>query len=419
MTQTISTLSNGMTVVTDAMPHLESASIGVWVNAGARHETAGEHGLAHMLEHMAFKGTATRSAREIAEAIERVGGYLNAYTAREQTAYYARVLKADVPLALEIIGDILLHSVFDQTELERERGVIIQEIGEAEDTPDDVVFDHLNAAIYESQPLGRSILGTVQSVSGFGPQALKAYMAKHYLAGSMIVVAAGAVQHDKVAAQAERLFSNLPRGQGLAAERSSYRGGERRVTDELEQVHLAMAWPGVSLDSQDNFVSQIFASTLGGGMSSRLFQEAREKRGLCYSIYAYSQHYRDGGIMGIYAGTSEEQAGELLDVVARETLALSQSATDAEVARARAQAKAGVLMALESPSARCEQIAGQLLAFGRLMPVSEVIERIESVDARAVRRFGASMLSAGHLSLAALGPVSRVPDYDALRRRFH
>jgi predicted Zn-dependent peptidase len=417
MAITLSKLNNGLTIVTDTMPHLESASVGVWVNAGARNERPFEHGLSHMLEHMAFKGTKTRSARAIAEEIERVGGYLNAYTAREQTAYYARVLKADVALAVDLIADILQNSTFDAAELERERGVIIQEIGQAEDTPDDIIFDHLQAKAYPSQPMGRPILGTIESVSGFGADALRTYMARHYHAPAMTLIASGAVEHAEIVKLAEDKFSGLTTGSPTIADPGVYGGGDFRGHDDLEQAHVTLAWPGLPLDHPDLFVSQVYSTTLGGGMSSRLFQEVREKRGLCYSIYSFGQSFKDCGLFGVYAGTSGDQAGELLKVVANEMQGMATNTNADEVARAKAQLKAGMLMALESPSSRCEQVSGQLWAFGRLLPMKEIIERLDAIDEGAVRRF-AGGVAKGPMSLAAMGPVSKLDSYDTLAGHF-
>jgi predicted Zn-dependent peptidase len=414
----VTKLKNGLTVVSDPMPHLESASIGVWVNAGARNETPAENGLSHMLEHMAFKGTARRSARQIAEEIERVGGYLNAYTAREQTAYYARVLKADVPLAADILADIIQNSVFDKEELERERGVVVQEIGQTEDTPDDIIFDHLQAAAFPDQPMGRTILGPVANVKGFAPADLKSYMAKHYHAASMTLIASGAVDHREIERLGETLFAGLTDGASKPVEQGAYRGGEHRGSDDLEQAHLALAWPGLPLGHPDMFAAQIYSTALGGGMSSRLFQEAREKRGLCYAISCFGQSFRDCGMFAVYAGTGADQASELIHVVAGEMNAIAADATEEEVQRAKAQLKAGLLMSLESPSSRMEQIAGMLWSHGRVIPVPELVAKLEAVDAAAVRRFAAGVARKGSLSLAALGPLQNLESYDRISARF-
>jgi predicted Zn-dependent peptidase len=417
MTARLATLDNGLRIVTEAMPNLESATIGIWVDVGARHEPIGVHGVSHLLEHMAFKGTERRSAQAIAEEIEAVGGHLNAYTGREHTAYYARVLKQDVPLALDILADILGHSVFATDELERERQVVIQEIGQAEDTPDDIVFDFLQEAAYADQALGRTILGTAESVGGMRREALAGYMAGHYGAGAMVLAASGAVDHDAVVALARDLFGAFPRGAGNPFERAAYRGGERREARDLEQAHVTLGFEGVTYDDADFYPSQVYSTVLGGGMSSRLFQEVREKRGLCYSVFSFGSSYVDTGLIGVYAGTGEAEVARLLPVILGEMEGLAGDAGEDETARARAQIKAGLLMGLESSSNRAEQLARQLLIFGRVLPVEEIVERIDAVDAAAVRRFADRVLRRAGPSLAALGPIETLDDVTKIAAR--
>lgn len=418
MSVEITNLTNGMRVVTDPMPRLRSATVGVWVNAGARNETAKMQGVSHLLEHMAFKGTKRRDAKRIAEEIEAVGGHLNAYTGREQTVYYARVLKDDLPLAVDIIADILQHSVFDKTELAREQHVVVQEIGQSEDTPDDIIFDHLFNVAYPGQPLGRAILGTVETVRGFTPGALKTYMRDWYAGANMTLIAAGGVDHGELVRLAGKSFDDVgakPKGKAAAAR---YRGGDYRKKDKLEQAHLTLAIEGVSLHDPDIFTAQVFTGVLGGGMSSRLFQEVREKRGLCYSVYAFGNYFHDSGIIGVYAGTGGKELRELVPVVVGEIEALAKNATEEEVARARAQLKASLLMSRESPSARAEQVAADLAAFGRVLSVNELLRRLEAVDAAAVRRFAARLMRRAAPSVAALGPVGALESYDRLAARF-
>jgi predicted Zn-dependent peptidase len=413
----VSTLGNGMRVVSDAMPHLESASVGVWVDVGARYETPEVNGVAHMLEHMAFKGTERRDALAIATEIEAVGGHLNAYTGREHTAYFARVLKADVALAVDILGDILQHSVFDPAELERERAVVLQEIGQAEDTPDDIIFDHLQEACYPDQPLGWSILGTEDTVAGMPRDALAGFMGRHYGAPRMVLVAAGAVEHADIVRLAEATFGGL---RGEAADGylpAQYAGGELRLPRELEQVHFALALPGVAYADPDFYVSQVLSTLAGGGMSSRLFQEVRERRGLCYSVFSFASSYVDGGTFGVYAGTGETEVAELVPVICDELAKIAGDATEEEVARARAQLKAGMLMSLESSSSRTEQLARQLLIYGRPLAVEEIVAKVDAVDAAAVRRVTARLL-AGRPAVAALGPIGRLASYGDIAARF-
>ncbi|HEX3675619.1 MAG TPA: pitrilysin family protein [Rhizomicrobium sp.] len=414
----ITKLANGLTVVTDPMPGLESVAVGVWVDCGGRHETKAIMGVSHMLEHMAFKGTETRTAKSLAEEIEAVGGFLNAYTSREQTAFHARVLKADVALATDILADILSHPTFEQAELERERQVVLQELGQARDTPDDIVFDHLQEAIYPDQPMGWPILGNEETVSHFTRDDLRDYMGANYRTGGMTLIASGAVDHAQMVALGEEKFDALKSGPGPKFEPARYAGGEKRAEDDLEQVHVAYAFPGVGVSDPDYYVSQVYAAALGGGMSSRLFQEAREKRGLCYTISAFSQSFEDGGLIGIYTGTGETEAGEISAVIAGEMAALAATANDAEVSRAKAQMRSGLLMGLERPSTRTEQIAFSLLAHGRIVPVEEMLARLEAVDASAVRRFGERVMMTTRPSMAAVGPLGKLERYDVFTGRF-
>lgn len=418
MTLRITTLPNGMRVVSEHMPHLESATVGVWADVGARHEPEHLNGISHMLEHMAFKGTARRTARGIAEEIEAVGGYLNAYTSREHTVYYARVLKDDVPLALDILSDIILNSSFDPAELERERQVILQEIGQAVDTPDDLVFDMLQEASYPDQPMGRPILGTTDSVKTMSREALASYLHDHYRPERMVVVGVGQVDHDRLVALAGEAFAPmtaLPRLDFLPAR---YGGGERRTKRKLEQAHVTVGFDGVAYHDPDYYAMQVYATVLGGGMSSRLFQEIREVRGLAYSVYAFAHGYVDGGGVGVYAATDPDKVRALVPVIAGEMQALAEKADMDEVARARAQLKAGLLMSLESPTSRMDQIGRQLLIFDRVLTVTEMVEAIAAVDPAAVEHVGARVLRAGPLSLAAIGPLQQLESYDKLAALF-
>ena len=412
------TLSNGLRVVADPMPVIQTATIGVWVNVGARHEPHDLHGISHLLEHMAFKGTNSRSARDIAESIEAVGGYLNAFTSREQTAYYARVLKADIPLAVDLLADILGQSTFDAQELAREQEVIVQEIGEALDAPDDLVFDHLQEAAYAGQILGRTILGTPDSVRAIGSDTLRAYLTNHYGAGEMVLVGSGAIEPQAFFDLAEKHFGRWHSGVANGHAPAEFKAGEKREIRELEQAHLALAFDGVSYDHPDSYTSQVYATVLGGGMSSRLFQEAREKRGLCYSIFSYAGSMIDGGSLGVYAGTSPKDANALISVVAEQMHALGQNATEAEAARARAQLKAGLLMGLESPSQRAEQIARQILIFGRAIPIPEMIAKVDAVDADRVRHFARQVTQKSKPAFAALGPVAKLDRFNTIVERF-
>ncbi|KAF0675795.1 M16 family metallopeptidase [Profundibacterium mesophilum] len=417
MTVQTHTLSNGLRIVTETMPGLKSASIGVWINAGARHERIEQNGIAHFLEHMAFKGTERRSALQIAEAIEDVGGYINAYTSRETTAYYARVLETDVPLALDVISDIVLNPVFEQSEIETERGVILQEIGQVLDTPDDIVFDWLQEVAYPDQPLGRSILGPSERVSAFGRADLSAFVAERYGPSEMILSAAGAVDHDAIVRMAEKHFGDRPGRPAHSYDPARFLGGERHERRDLEQVHFALAIESPDYCAPDFYAAQIYASALGGGMSSRLFQEAREKRGLCYSIFAQAGAYADSGMMTIYAGTSGPQIGELAHLTIDEMRRAAGDISPAEVARARAQMKAGLLMGLESPSNRAERLARLLSIWGRIPDLDETIAKIDGVTTGDVREMAERMAGAGKAALAIYGPADGAPGLQELTDR--
>jgi predicted Zn-dependent peptidase len=417
MSVTVTTLNNGLRIATDPMEGVRTASVGVFVNAGARHETVEGHGVAHFLEHMAFKGTERRSARGIAEEIEAVGGHLNAYTAREQTTYYARVLADDVPLGIDLLADIVQHSVFAEGELEKERQVIIQEIGQADDTPDDLVFDLLQETTFPGQTLGRPILGTPESVAGMPRAALCDFIDGHYAPGNVVFSASGAVTHDQLVELVSKAFAALPAGRSHTVEPARFIGGERRELRELEQAHLALAFPCVAFDDPDFYAAQVYATLLGGGMSSRLFQEIRENRGLAYSVFAFTGAYNDGGALSIYAGTSEDDLNEVVPLIAAEMQAVTEKVGEGELARARAQLKAGLLMSLESSTARAEQLGRQLLVHGRPLPTEEIVAAVDAVDEAAIRRVARRVL-AGPLGVSAVGPVRRLADHARLAARF-
>jgi predicted Zn-dependent peptidase len=422
MSVEVTRLPSGLTVVTDAMPHLQTASLGVWVGSGSRDEEPNEHGISHLLEHMAFKGTKRRTARQIAEEIEAVGGDINAATSFETTAYYASVLKADMPLALDVLSDILSNPTFDPAELKREQNVIVQEIGASEDNPDDLVFDYLQSSAFPGQPIGRPILGTPETVCAFKDQNLRAYLARNYRAPDMVVAATGAIEHLAVVAEAERRFGHFNGPAAPVPQAANFSGGTKlEAREHLEQVHIALALEGLAQRDVNYFNLQVFAIVLGGGMSSRLFQEVREKRGLCYTISAFHAPYADTGMFGIYAGTDAGDVKELMRVVVDETAAATGSITEAEVARAKAQIKVGLLMALESSGARARQLASQILIYGRPLPVEELVARIESVTVEGTRAAGAALIARARPAMAALGPGKGLEGaetiVESLRRR--
>lgn len=414
MTTNVTTLDNGLRVATDSMDSVESVSIGVWVDIGTRHEKPEMNGVSHLLEHMAFKGTNQRTALDIAEQIEDVGGHINAYTTRENTAYYARVLKDDQRLALDIIADILQNSTMDAEEFERERTVILQEINSAEDTPDDVIFDHFQLAAYPNQPLGRPVLGLADVVSSMPRETVIDYMKKNYNGPAMVLAASGNVEHENVVAMAQEFFTDLGTGPAPNQEKAVYTGGESRKSKDLEQAHLLLGFDGMAYNDPDFYAMAVFSTLFGGGMSSRLFQEIREKRGLVYSIYSFASSYQDGGTFGIYAGTGEDETAELMPLVCDEIKKVQDGVGEQEVARSKAQLKASILMSLESCSSRGEQLARQLQVFGRPLTTEEVVSQIDAVDRATIERV-ARRIFGSVPTLASLGPISKLADFDHIK----
>ncbi|HUB94368.1 MAG TPA: pitrilysin family protein [Stellaceae bacterium] len=413
MTVRLTTLENGMRVLTDRMSSVETVSLGIWVAVGTRHEPARINGVAHLLEHMAFKGTVRRSALDIASEIEAVGGHVNAYTSREHTAYYAKVLKENVGLAIDILADILQHSTFDQRELEREREVVLQELGQANDTPDDIIFDLFQERAYPDQPMGRPVLGRADIIRALDRQTIASYLHSNYAAPEMMLVAAGNLEHGEIVDLAQRAFIHLPQASAAKSEPARYVGGDLRQARDLEQVHILLGFPGFSFADHDYYAASVLSTALGGGMSSRLFQEIRERRGLAYSIYSFTHAYSDGGVFGVYAGTGEDEAAEVMPALCAEMRRLREGLAPGELLRARAQLKAGLLMSLEGTAARCEQQATHMLVFGRPLDLQELIQHIEEVDEAAVTRV-AHRLFAAPPTLTALGPVARIEPYERL-----
>ncbi len=412
----VTRLPSGLTIVTETIERVATVSLGAYVATGTRHESTAENGVSHFLEHMAFKGTERRSAAAIAEEIEAVGGQLNAYTAREHTAYYVKVLAEDTALAADIIGDILTHSTFEPEELERERGVILQEIGQANDTPDDIIFDHFQLTAYPDQPMGRPTLGTEAGIRDMKRGTLTDYMRRNYTTANTIIAAAGAVRHAEIVDLAARHFADLPTHAAPEAANATYLGGEFREPRDLDQVHIVLGFPACPYDHPDYYPTLLLSTLLGGGMSSRLFQEIREKRGLVYSVYSFTAPYSDSGLFGIYAGTGESEARELLPVTLAELAAVQRHVTEPEIARARAQVKASLLMSLESTGSRCEQIARQLQVFGRIIPMAETLGRIDAVTEADIRRAAQGIFRAKP-SLALMGPASHVPGHAVIARQ--
>ncbi len=418
MTVQIEKLENGFRIATEHMPGLQSASIGVWVDAGGRHERPEQNGIAHFLEHMAFKGTSKRSALDIAEAIEEVGGYINAYTSREVTAYYVRLLNDNIPLAVDILADILQNSIFDKREIEVERNVILQEIGQSLDTPDDIIFDWLQETAYPDQPMGRTILGPVEKVQKFGRPDLFNFVSENYSPDRLILAAAGGVNHEQIVSLAKEYFGSLKLNKTrFPSALTNFHGGEFRKEKKLEQAHMALAFDGPSYIDDAIYAAQIYSVALGGGMSSRLFQEIREKRGLCYSIFAQSVAYRDGGSTLIYAGTSEEKLKELSELTFDELKKTADNFSQSELDRARAQMKAGLLMGLESASSRAERLARMISIWDRVPSLEETVQKIDSIGLNDMRCYAEQIAVSTKTAMALYGPVGSAPDLSELEKR--
>jgi predicted Zn-dependent peptidase len=418
LTPDVTILPSGLRIASVTMPHLHSVSFGISVAAGAVNEPANLNGLAHLLEHMAFKGTERRSARAIAEEVEAVGADINAFTGRMMTSYHMRSLSEHLPLGLDVLSDLLCNSLFDTSELERERGVVLQEIGAAEDTPDDVVFDLLQEAAFPDQSLGRPILGRADCLARVGRDHLKGFMAEHYDAPHMIVTAAGNVDHDRLVELSGDHLSGLPQLRAATAPQApAYRGGERRNTRALEQAHLTFGFKAPPAMTEGYYETWILNEILGGGMSSRLFQEIREERGLVYSIYSSYRAYPTAGIFLIYAGTAEGDTGEVMRRSAAALHDLTTNVTEAELARAKAQVKAAILMGLESPANVADALATDFLHYGRWVTPEEVIAKIDAIGPEDVQGAARALLAAP-LSFAAVGPMGGLENYDGLAAIF-
>lgn len=411
------TLDSGLRVITDTVPEMETVALGVWADVGTRHEDMKHNGVAHMVEHMMFNGTPTRTARQIAEAIEDVGGQVNAYTSREITAYYVHLLQTDMPLAMDILSDILQRPTFPDSELEKERGVIVQEIGMTNDTPDDVVFDYYQETAYPDQALGAPILGTEDIVQNMKKETLYDYVHRFYTPEKLVISAAGNVDHDAFVEMSRTMFADLPPDTHQTYEAAKYSGGDKRVERELEQAHVVMGFQGIKRDDPDYYSAVILGTVLGGGMSSRLFQEVREKRGLVYSIYSSHSSYHDDGQFEIYAGTGDENLKDLIPVTCTEIVKMMQEpVTEAELHRAKAQIKAGILMSRESMLSRANRQAKYLINFNRAPDVNRLIAQVDAVTVYSVQKI-AQKIFTGKPTLAALGPVKDLEDYDKIRQR--
>lgn len=398
----LTVLEHGLAVASRSMPGVETVAVGLFADAGSRHEPAPLNGIAHLFEHMVFKGAGGRGARELSEAIEDVGGDLNACTDREGTNFTATLLAEHLPLGIELLSDMILRPHFAADDLAREKEVVLQELGEARDTPSDIIFDELWAAAWPDQPLGRSILGDEASIAAIGAEDLHGWRMDRYRGGSLYLVAAGRVDHDELVRLAEQRFAGLPDGAIAAPEPARFSGGRRSGAARADQAHLAFAYPAPALLDPDYYAARLFADLVGNGASSRLFQAVREERGLAYSVWAALQPYRDAGTFYLYAATSRREAAAAAQLIEQVVAEAAESATRRELDRALAQAKAGLLISLESSWGQAGYVARQLSLHGRLVEPGEVVSELEAVTLDQVRAAGAKML-AGPRAGATIG----------------
>jgi len=397
-------LPNGVRIALDPMPGLGTAALGVWQRVGARWEPAEHNGIAHLFEHMAFKGAGPRDARQFAEAIENVGGVMNAGTGYERTSYYARVVAENAPFALDLIADILFEPHWAPDDLEKEKGVVAQERGEAFDVPDDRVFELHQASLYPDQALGRPILGEDATLANVSVDTLRAFHDAHMAPERVVVSIAGAFDRNAFLDTAEKRFGQLAKRPAQERPAARAHAGAASETRKLEQTHLVFSWPGVPSGSDQLYAMRLMSEIFGGGMSSRLFQEVREQRGLVYAIDSFLDTLEDDGRLCVYAGCSSENARAVAEIVRGQLeLMAEKGPTVDELARAKAVARAQMLMGLEAPSARAEARVGQVLLRDRLVDFGEIRTRIEAVTAEAVQAAARAALT-GPTCAAAIGP---------------
>lgn len=410
MTIELTTLPNGLRVATDTMQDAESLVIGAWVGVGARHEPWPANGIAHLTEHMLFKGTKRRSAYALSSAIENRGGSMNAHTTREETAYYARVLPEEAERAADVIADMMLRSVFDPKELDRERQVVIQEIGRDKDTPEDYIYDLMHETAFPRQKIGRSILGTTDVIERMSRDKVMDYVNRHYHAGNTVIIGTGKIAHADLVRLARRYFGRLPAGNPTKIEPARIRGGDLRQERESEQLHLMLSFPAPGLHHKKTHIAGLLATLLGGSSSSRLFQKVREKRGLVYNISACHLPFQDVGLLSLYAGTDPERVKELIPVVCHELRDVTQRITPSELNRAKAQARADMLMGQESVMRRAETLGHQMLTFGKPLSMRETLDQIMGTSIEDVQAMAARILARRPI-LTALGPTGQVEPY--------
>jgi len=412
----LTTLPNGLRIISDHVASMHSVAIGIWAGVGTRYEDMAHNGAAHMVEHMLFKGTPNRDALQIAQSIESVGGHMNAYTSREVTSYHTHMLKDDINLSIDVLSDMYTRSTLPDDEVERERQVILQEIGMCNDTPDDLVFDNYYEAAYPNQTLGAPILGSADHVTNMSRDALNGFIQKFYSPSRTVISAAGHVDHDALVEKVSEAFADLPADQDYTPKPASYSGSDHRVQKELEQAHFILGFQSLSRLDDDHYAAQALSTLLGGGMSSRLFQEVREKRGLVYSIFSFNSAYQDDGQFGIYAGTGPESLGEIIPVISDEILKVTQAVNEEEVNRAKTQLKSSLLIGRESMMTRADQHAKFAIFRNSEFDIEETLQKIEAIDAPAIQNVAKRIFSS-QPNLAALGPLQNLPEFGAIEER--
>ncbi|HHV56154.1 MAG TPA: insulinase family protein [Firmicutes bacterium] len=402
-----STLPGGIRVVTEEIPGLSSVSVGLWVNVGSKYESEAEAGVSHLIEHLLFKGTGRRTAREIAEAIDSVGGQLNAFTSKEYTCYYAKVLGEHLPLALDVLADMFLEPLFAPADIVREKQVVLEEIRMYEDSPDELVHDLLTEVTWPGHPLGRPTLGTKKSLSGLTPEVIRSFYEEHYTPADLVITAAGRLKHAEVAELCRRHFAGFSRPNVPSTQRTPlFQPGRRVFTRNTEQVHVCLGAPGVAAEDESNYVVEVTNSILGGGLSSRLFQHIREEKGLAYSVYSYHTAYQGVGLFTVYMGLSAANLRAGLAMAGEELQKLLQEGVPEEdVQRARQQVLGSFLLSLENSTNRMIRLGKQELSLGRYIPVEEVETKLRSVTAQDVKCLAARAFNAEQLTTVILGPV--------------
>ena len=402
----ITTLANGVRVITEAMPHVRSVSVGIWIGSGSRRENADENGISHFIEHMLFKGTTRRSAEDIARSVDSIGGNLDAFTAKELVCFNTKVLDEHLSLAFDVLADLVLHPSFREEDIEKEKGVILEEIKMEADSPDYLVHEIFSANFWKDHPLGKPILGTPQSVKRFDQDMIRSYYSAVYAPSNLVVTAAGNLTHGGLVALARQHLESLPPAGPAPADQLPVTHARIALRNKksLEQVHLCLGVPSYPLPHEERFACYVLNTLLGGGMSSRLFQNVRERQGLAYAVFSELNPYRDTGCLSIYAGTSIESAKKVVEAIRNEFRDLKENlVADEELRRAKDHLKGSLMLSLESTSSRMSNLARQEMYFGRFFSLDELVESIESVSASDVQRIAQTFFDPKQIALTILG----------------